>query len=123
MAGNLGMGWYMDLIKWAEISFACLAAYSYEHISNAFFATNYQIQIANTSTPLELRNNKDLLLNSVNFLTKREDSIRIRKDTGVVNFNTATASQDRAVKIFIFTFPVVLVIVGIIVTIIRKRKK
>lgn len=93
-------------------------------ISNAFFATNYQIQIANTySTPLELRNNKDLLLNSVNFLTKREDAIRIRKDTGVVNFNTATASQDRAVKIFIFTFPVVLIIVGIIVTIIRKRKK
>ena len=92
--------------------------------SNSYFASNYQIQLYNTvSTPIELRNNKDILLNTVAFLTNRDDSIRIRKDTGVVNFQTATASQDKVVKIIIFTVPVIIIIVGIVIAIIRKRMK
>lgn len=92
--------------------------------SNSYFASNYQIQLYNTvSTPIELRNNKDILLNTVAFLTNRDDSIRIRKDTGVVNFQTATASQDKVVKIIIFTVPVIIIIAGIVIAIIRKRMK
>lgn len=92
--------------------------------SNAFFVTNYQIQIGQTySTPINLRNNKDILLNSVADLTNREDSIRIRKDTGLINFNTATAKQDLVVRAIIFIVPIVLIIVGIVITIIRKRRK
>ena len=92
--------------------------------SNAFFATNYQIIIGNGySTPIALRNNKDILLNSVAYLTNREDSIRIRKNTGVVEFATATQQQAIIVMAVIFIIPVAIIIIGIIITIIRKRRK
>ena len=98
---------------------AVLVAYS-----NAFFATNYQFVIGNSYASLiELRNNKDILLNTVAYLNNREDSIRIRKDTGVVSFNTANAKQTNIVKIIIFALPIIIIIVGIIVTIRRKLKR
>ena len=98
---------------------AVLVAYS-----NAFFATNYQFVIGNSYASLiELRNNKDILLNTVAYLNNREDSIRIRKDTGVVSFDTANAKQTNIVKIIIFSFPIIIIIVGIIVTIKRKLKR
>ena len=98
---------------------ATLVAYS-----NALFASDMVIPMGNTATTLiSLRNNKDILLNSVAYLTNREDSIRIRKDTGVVTFNTATATQDTIVKTIIFSVPVLIIIAGITITIIRKRKK
>ena len=98
---------------------AVLVAYS-----NAFFATNYQFVIGNSYASLiELRNNKDILLNTVAYLNNREDSIRIRKDTGVVSFNTANAKQTNIVKIIIFALPIIIIIIGIIVTIKRKLKR
>ncbi|MBR3134773.1 MAG: GldG family protein [Clostridia bacterium] len=105
--------------KVSEDKNATLIAYS-----NALFSTNITIPLANTAIiPLGLRNNKDILLNTVAYLTNREDSIRIRKDTGAVNFETATESQDRIVKAVIFAVPVCIIIVGVIIAIIRKRKK
>lgn len=98
---------------------AVLVAYS-----NAFFATNYQIVIGNSyATLIDLRNNKDILLNTVAYLNNREDSIRIRKDTGVVSFDTANEKQTNIVKVIIFAIPIAIIIVGIIVTIRRKLKR
>lgn len=93
--------------------------------SNAFFETNVTLALSNTiTTPISIRNNKDIMLNTVAYLTNREDSIRIRKDTGKVNnFNTATQTQDVIVKTIIFTLPVVIIIAGIVITIHRKRRK
>ena len=56
-------------------------------------------------------------------MTDREDSIRIRKDTGVVTFNTATQTQANIVKWTIFGFPVLIIIAGIVISIVRKRRK
>lgn len=90
--------------------------------SNAMFMTNYTIQLGQSyTTPISLRNNRDILLNTVAFLSNREDSIRIRKDTGVVTY-TATELEDKVVRIIIFTVPIVIMVVGIIITIIRKRR-
>lgn len=98
---------------------AVLVAYS-----NAFFATNYQFVLGNSYvTLINLRNNKDLLLNTVAFLSDREDSIRIRKDTGVVSFSTATEKEAGIVRIIIFVVPVLIIVAGIIVSIRRKMKK
>lgn len=92
--------------------------------SDAFFATNYPVQIGSTQTyPITFRNNKDLLLNTVAYLTNREDVIGIRKDTGVVNFTAATETQDRIVKAIIFIVPLVIILAGIIISVVRKRKK
>lgn len=98
---------------------ATLIAYS-----NALFASNMTIPLGNTAiVPITLRNNKDILLNSVAYLTDREDSIRIRKDTGVVTFDTATETQDRIVKAIIFGVPLVIIVAGIVITVKRKRSK
>ena len=62
------------------------------------------------------------MLNTVAYLSNREDSIRIRKDLGVVTY-TATELQDQIVKVIIFGVPILIIIIGIAVTIIRKRKR
>lgn len=98
---------------------ATLIAYS-----NALFASNMTIPLGNTAiVPITLRNNKDILLNSIAYLTNREDSIRIRKDTGRVTFDTATETQDRIVKSIIFGVPLFIIVVGIVITVKRKRSK
>ncbi len=91
--------------------------------SNALFATNYQIQLAGSvGTPISIRENKDILLNTVAFLSNREDAIRIRKDTGVVTFETATEAQNKIVLSIIFIIPILIIVLGIVVTIVRKRR-
>lgn len=91
--------------------------------SNALFATNYTVQISGSvGTPISIRQNKDIILNTIAYLSNREDSIRIRKDTGIVTFNAITEQENRVVLWIIFAIPVVIILAGIIVTIVRKRK-
>ena len=101
-------------------TYATLVAYSC-----VTFASDEGIPIdmQNYIIPIQLRNNRDLILNTIDYLADREDSIRIRKDTGVVTFNAATKVQANIVKSVIFVFPVVIIIVGIVISIIRKRRK
>ena len=88
------------------------------------FATNYPIEISGSiGTPITIRQNKDIVLNTIAFLSNREDTIRIRKDMGIVNFDTATELENQVVLCIIFIIPIVLIISGIVVAIIRKRKK
>ncbi len=94
--------------------------------SNAFFATNYTIPIGNSySYPILLRNNKDLVLNTIAYLSNREDSISIRKSTGTeaISFETASKLQDSIVRTVIFTIPVIIIIVGVVISIVRKHRK
>ena len=94
--------------------------------SNSFFATNYTLQIGNAYTyPILLRNNKDLVLNTIAYLSNREDAISIRKSTGTesISFETASKLQDSIVRTIIFVIPIAIIIVGIVISIIRKRKK
>lgn len=92
-------------------------------ISNNFFICDYQITIgSNQISPIYFYNNKDYILNTIAELTNREDSISIRKDTGVVTY-TATETQDKIIKISIIAFPMLIIIMGLIVWLIRRRKK
>ena len=92
--------------------------------SNALFATNYTVQISGSvGTPISIRQNKDIILNTIAYLSNREDTIRIRKDTGIVTFNAITEQENRVVLWIIFAIPVVIILAGIIVAIVRKRKK
>ena len=92
--------------------------------SNALFATNYTVQIAGSyGTPISIRQNKDLILNTIAYLSNREDSIRIRKDTGLVTFEAITEQENRIVLWIIFAIPIIIILAGIVVVIVRKRKK
>ena len=92
--------------------------------SNALFAANYTVQIAGSyGTPISIRQNKDIILNTIAYLSDREDTIRIRKDTGLVTFDAITEQENRIVLWIIFAIPVVIILAGIVVAIVRKRKK
>lgn len=71
---------------------------------------------------VDLYNNKDIILNSVSHLTERNNTITIRKDDDSETY-TVTAQQDSIIKMIIFIVPVVIIILGVIVWIIRKRRK
>ena len=64
-----------------------------------------------------------IILNTIAYLSNREDTIRIRKDTGLVTFDAITEQENRIVLWIIFAIPVVIILAGIVVAIVRKRKK
>lgn len=92
--------------------------------SNAVFATNQQINLNNTYTMYanKLCNNDDAVINSISYLTQRTDTITIRKDYDSVSY-TVTQQQHNIIMAVIFGIPVLIIIVGIIVWQIRRRKK
>lgn len=85
------------------------------------FITDYPIGNGN-SPVIRLAKNKDLILNSMAYLVDREEDITVRKSTGTVAY-TATEQQDSIIKVVIFGVPGIIILAGIIVWIIRRRRK
>lgn len=92
-------------------------------IANNAFATDYTITVgSNQQVAIGFYNNKDYILNTIAELTQRDDRITIRKDTGVVTY-TATQQQDTMIRVIIFSMPALIILAGVIVWQIRRRKK
>ena len=92
-------------------------------LANNLLVVDYPITIGNSTLyPMQFYNNKDYILNTIAELTEREDTISIRKDTGIITY-TATEAQDRIIKIIITTFPALIIIIGIVIWFIRRRKR
>lgn len=87
-----------------------------------YFITDYQLSQNSQYGAIQLAYNKDLLLNSIAYLVDREEDITARKSTGTVIY-TATETQDTIIRIIIFAVPIMIIIVGIIVWQVRRRKK
>ena len=86
------------------------------------FASDEQV-VSNSQYPaLQLGYNRDLVLNSIAYLVDRPEDITARKDTGTVTY-TATQEQDLIIRIVIFAVPLLIVLAGIIVWQVRRRKK
>lgn len=68
------------------------------------------------------RQNKDLVLNSIAYLSDREEDITVRKSTGTITY-TATEQENRIILAIITGVPLLIIITGIVVSIKRKRKK
>jgi hypothetical protein len=90
--------------------------------SSARFGSDYAIT-SNGSAFVNLGNNLDILLNTVAFLTDRGDTIRIRKTTENVFITEATNQQSRIVVTIIFSVPIIIILVGMIVPLVRRRRK
>ena len=71
--------------------------------ANTAFATNKQIQVSSQyyMYAMDFYNNKDILLNSISYLTEREENITIRKNLEAVNYDV-TEFQNRIVLGIIF---------------------
>ena len=68
-------------------------------------------------------NNKDLVINSISYLTQRKDNITLRKDSGTIYTFTATEQETVIIETIIIALPILIILVGIIVWQIRRRKK
>lgn len=91
-------------------------------IANNVFVSDAPVRVGNSNTAaVNFYNNQDFVLNLIADLSDRDDSITIRKDTGIVTY-TATKQQDTIIKIIIFSVPVLIIVVGIIVWQMRRRK-
>ncbi len=91
--------------------------------ANAVFATDKAIYAGNSPLPMSsLYDNKDLALNTIKELAEVEDAIAIRKQIETTYY-TATETQDRIIKIIIFGLPVIIILAGIVVWQLRRRKK
>ena len=92
--------------------------------ANTAFATNAQIQMGTYYRyAIEFVNNKDVILNAVSYLTEREDNITIRKSGETVTTYDVTENQLRIVLGIIIGIPVFIVILGIVIWQVRRRKK
>lgn len=92
--------------------------------SNEMCASNLQIPISNQyyTLAVELYNNKDIILNSISYLTERTDTITIRK-TGENQIYTVTEQENTIIKYIIFITPAIIIMIGIAIWQIRRRKK
>ena len=92
--------------------------------SNNIFITNLQIAISEQQAmyALDFYNNEDLAMNSIAYLTDRENIITIRKNSEITTY-TVTEQQNTIILAVIFAIPAVIVVIGIIVWQVRRRKK
>lgn len=91
--------------------------------ANNMFATDKQMKVGSNAIPaVYFYNNLDLVMNSVAYLAEAEDQITIRKNIEVVNY-TATEAQNTIVMVVIFGVPVLIIILGVVVWQLRRRKR
>lgn len=90
--------------------------------SDETFASTSQLILGYQSIfAVYMYNNEDIALNSVSYLTEREDTITIRKTDEIENY-TVTDQEDVIIKTIIFTVPILVIVIGIAVWIYRRRK-
>ena len=87
-----------------------------------YFVSDYQLTQTTQTPMVAYRQNKDLVLNSIAYLSDREEDITVRKSTGSITY-TATEQENRIIFAVITVVPLLIILVGIIVWIKRKRKK
>lgn len=87
-----------------------------------YFVSDYQLTQSTQTPMVAYRQNKDLVLNSIAYLSDREEDITVRKSTGSVTY-TATEQENRIILAIITAVPLLIIIAGIVVWANRRRKK
>lgn len=97
--------------------------------ANSLFVSDIIVSLNNSSSSgssemlgINFYNNREFLINSISYLTNRTDNVIVRKDTGVTTY-TATAKEDTIIRVIITAIPVLIILTGIIVWQVRRRKK
>lgn len=87
-----------------------------------YFASDYQLTQSTYTPMIAYRQNKDLVLNSIAYLSDREEDITVRKSTGSITY-TATEQENRIILAIITIVPLLIIVAGIVVWTKRRRKK
>ena len=92
-------------------------------ISSAYFVSDIELKLSNTLVkPVALRNNKDIITNTIAFLSNKDDSVRIRKNTNLVTFLQVSDKEDKVVRLIIFGLPLIIIVVGVLMIVIRNNE-
>lgn len=86
------------------------------------FVSDLTIQ-SNVKPMVFLANNKDLMLNSIAYLTDNDEDITIRKDYTKSSDFTPTDGQKLVIIRIIFIVPLAIILLGFVVRQVRKNKK
>ena len=94
-------------------------------IGTANFVSGIQLKITGqeTTTPIAQLYNREMALKAVSYLTNRESTISIKKNNGTVTFSTPTGFEQAIVSIIILILPISIILAGIIIPIIRRKRK
>lgn len=87
-----------------------------------YFISDYPISQSSSYGLIQYAYNKDLAINSISYLVDREEDITVRKSTGTVTY-TATEEQNIIIQTIIFAVPILIIIVGIVIWQVRRRRK
>ena len=92
--------------------------------ANNLFVADYPIQVSTQESAYAIYfyNNRDLILNSISYLTERTDTITIRKTIDSITYSP-TELEDIIVKAIIFIVPLVIIAIGIIVWTVRRHRR
>ena len=92
-------------------------------IANATFVTDYKVEQLSQSYPMSyFSNNRDFILNSIATLTKKDNGLKIRKDMSSSTY-APTEQEHKTVMLIIFVIPITIILAGVAVGYLRKRKK
>lgn len=92
--------------------------------SDGIFATNTSININNNPvSAVSFYNNEDMVVNSINYLAERENSITIRKKYGDNVKFTVTELQNKNIIKIIYGLPMIIIFIGYVVWRMRKNKR
>ena len=94
-------------------------------IGTANFVSGLQLKIAGqeSTTPIAQLYNREMALRSVAYLTNRQPSIKIRKNNGTVTFSAPASFAKGVVAVIILILPMSMILAGIIIPTIRRKRK
>ena len=87
-----------------------------------YFISDAQLSSNTQSAAIQYAYNKNIIIDTLSYLADREEDIVARKATGIVTY-TATQEQNNIIMMIIIGVPIAIIVLGIIVWIIRRRKK
>jgi len=91
--------------------------------ANNAFASDRAVYAGNAAYPaVEISDNKNLALNAIGYAAEVEDGLTIRKEIKTTYY-TPTKLQDLIIRIIIFSLPVIVILLGILIWQLRRRKK
>ena len=92
-------------------------------IGENFFITDYSVSQSSQVPVVSYEYNRNLPIDAIAYLADREEDIVSRKDVGAVSTITTTQTQATIIRTVIFTIPVLIIVVGIVIWQKRRRKK
>ena len=87
-----------------------------------YFVSDYPLSQGTQVPTVMYRQNKNLVFNSIAYLANREEDITARKSSGSLTFTT-TDKENVIILTIITAVPLIIIAIGIIVWINRKRRK